>query len=149
MPDGDMMGGGGPGGPGGPGGGPAPGQPPMTPGAIQGGPAGPGSSPAMSPGPGAGAQAQADAMIKAVMPAFHKALSAFPIGSPKYKALLNAVKALADAFGAEEDGAMVPSAIAQLAQQARRGQPQRPGVPPGQAPPGGQPPMKMPQGAMQ
>lgn len=101
----------------------------------------------MSPGPGAGAQAQADAMIKAVMPAFHKALSAFPIGSPKYKSLLNAVKALSDAFGSEQDGAMVPSAISQLAQQARSGRPPRPGVPPGvQAPPGGMPPP--PQGAM-
>jgi hypothetical protein len=87
-------------------------------------------------------------MVSAVMPAFHKALSTYPIGSEKYKALLKAIQALADAFGAEQSKSMVPSAIAQMAQQSRSGSPMKPGVPPGvQPPPGGG--AQPPPGAMQ
>jgi len=117
------------------------------PGNMAGGPGGPGASPATSPGAGAGMQATADAMIKAVMPAMHRSLSAYPIGSPKYKSLLKAIQALSEGFGEDRDNGLVPSAIMNLANQAKspRGKPPMPppgamggggqGIPPG-APPG-------------
>jgi hypothetical protein len=121
----DMAGGGG-GGPGGP-----DAASPVMPGAIQGGPSGPGASQAASPGPGAGKQAAADGMIANALTTFHSALSAYPIGSEKYKAVLAAITSLSKPFAAEGPKRLVASSIAQQAQQANSGQPMKPGVPPG------------------
>ena len=116
---------------------------PKTPGdPVIGGPGGPGSTPATSPGPGAGNEAAADATIKAIIPALHKALAAYQIGSKKYSACLNAIRALTANFGKEQTQPLVPAAIMQLAQAAKSGgpmatsspppiQPQPPAAPPG------------------
>lgn len=96
---------------------------PKMPGNMAGGPSGPGNSPAMSPGAGAGNEAAADAMVKAVIPALHKAMSAYPVGSKKYSAMLNALRALTANFGKETQQPMVPAAILQMAQAAKSGGP--------------------------
>ena len=88
----------------------------------------------MSPGRGAGNEAAADAMIKAVIPALHKAMSAYEIGSKKYAAVLNAIRALTANFGKEQQGAMVPAAIMQMAQAAKSGGPMGTAPPPPIAP---------------
>lgn len=113
---------------------------------VTGGPMGPGSSPATSPGPGAGNEAAADAMLKAIIPAMHKALSAYPVGSKKYAAVLNAIRALTANFGKENQQPMVPAAILQMAQAAKAGSPMATSAPPPiqpqppSAPPGAEPP---------
>lgn len=108
------------------------------------GPPGPGPTPMTTPAAGAGNEAAADGLIKALIPALHKALGAYQIGSKKYAAVLNAIRALTANFGKENQQSLVPSAIMQLAQ-ASRGQglprnPPPPIAPVEQAePPGGMP----------
>jgi hypothetical protein len=77
----------------------------------------------MSPGAGAGNEAAADAMVKAVIPALHKAMSAYQVGSKKYAAVLNSLRALTANFGKETSQPMVPAAILQMAQAAKAGGP--------------------------
>ena len=84
----------------------------------------------MSPGAGAGNEAAADALIKAIMPTLHKALSAYQVGGKKYQSVLRALQALNANFGREQSQPLVPAAIMQLAQNAKQG---GPGA--GQAPP--------------
>ena len=108
---------------------------PVLPGNPAGGPGGPGGSPALAPGAGAGNEAAADASIKAVLPVMHKALSAYPVGSKKYAAVLNALRALTANFGKEDQSAMVPAAIQQMALAAKGGGPlSQPAAPPGLQP---------------
>jgi len=106
---------------------------------MAGAPPGPGSSPVLSPGGGAGNAAAAGAMVKAVMPAMHKALMAYPVGSKEYKAILRALTSLTPIFGQSQDQNLVPPAIMQLAQAAKSGGPVASAPPPGLAaapPPG-------------
>jgi hypothetical protein len=94
----------------------------------------------MSPGAGAGNEAAADATIKALIPGLHKAMAAYPVGSKKYAAVLNALRALTANFGREESTPMVPAALQQLAMAAKSGGPMQGAPPPGLAPappPGG------------
>lgn len=108
---------------------------PALPGNPAGGPGGPGASPAMSPGAGAGNEAAADALVKAILPGMHKALQAYPVGSKKYSAVLNALRALTANFGKEDQGALVPAAIQQMASAAKGSAPlSTPTPPPGIAP---------------
>ena len=112
------------------------------PGSLAGGPSGPGASPVTPSGVGAGNEAMADAVIKAVLPALHKALSAYPIGSPKYQAVLNSIRSLTKNFGKESTGSTVPAALLQIAQAGKSGAPAPQGPPPSiqaapMAPPGG------------
>lgn len=92
------------------------------PGSMAGSPAGPGASPVLSPGGGAGNAAAASGILKSIIPALHNALTAFPVNSPQYKAVDKALSALTPAFGAPQDGNLVPSSIMQLAQAAKSGQ---------------------------
>ncbi len=114
---------------------------------MAGPPPGPGASPVVSPGSGAGNTAAAGAMMKAVMPAMHQALMAFPVGSKEYKAVLRALTSLTPIFGQSQDRNLVPPALLQLAQAAKSGGPIASAPPPGIAPappPGGEsepPPM--------
>ena len=101
---------------------------------IAGGPSGPGATPAMSPGAGAGNEAAADALIKAIMPTLHKALSAYAVGGKKYQSVLRALQALNANFGREQTQPLVPAAIMQLAQNAKSGGPMSTGAPPPVAP---------------
>jgi hypothetical protein len=94
---------------------------PSLPGNPAGGPTGPGASPALSPGDGAGNEAAADATLKGIMPVMHKALQSYPVGSKKYGAVLNALRALTANFGKEDQASMVPAAIQQMAQAAKGG----------------------------
>lgn len=91
------------------------------PGSLSGGPPGPGASPITSVGAGAGNEAMADSVIKAIIPALHKALSSYQIGSKKYNSVINALRALTSNFGKENQESMVPAALLQLQQQARSG----------------------------
>lgn len=116
------------------------GAPPSLPGNPAGGPVGPGSSPALAPGGGSGNEAAADALIKGLMPALYKTLLAYPVGSKKAKAVLNAVRALQSTFPADEDMEVVPAAIQRAAMANRPGGPPTP--PPGLAP--SKPPMMPP-----
>jgi hypothetical protein len=84
----------------------------------------------MSPGQGAGNEAAADALIKAVMPTLHKALSAYQVGGKKYQSVLRALQALNANFGREQAQPLVPSAIMQLAQNAKAGGPMQTSAPP-------------------
>src|SRR5215472_18191904 len=91
---------------------PIPGRPPMGGGPMlpknpMGGPGGPGGTPMTAPGAGAGNEAAADATIRAVLPSLHKALSAYPVDSKKYKGLLNALRALTANFGSSNAGNLV------------------------------------------
>lgn len=94
---------------------------PSLPGSPMGGPSGPGAPPMASAGGGAGNEAAADSMIAAVMGTLHKAMQAYPLGSKKYSAVLNAVRALSANFGKQETQAMVPAAIKQLGMNAKPG----------------------------
>ena len=117
-----------------------------------GGPAGPGASPMTSPGPGAGNEAATDALVSGVMQTLYKALQAYPLGSKKQQAVLNAVRALTANFSKQETAGMVPASIQQMAMNARPGAgplgnappaPIAPAPPPGAGPgaaPGGPPP---------
>lgn len=73
------------------------------------------------------------------MPGLHKALGAFPVGSPKYKAVLSSIKALMPVFGGPEEKSLVPAAISQMATAAKGGGPvmsaPAPGLAPGPTPP--------------
>lgn len=111
------------------------GPPPKLPGNPLGGPPGPGATPAMAPGGGKGNEAAADSMISAILPAMHKALSAYAVGSKKYAAVLNALRALTANFGKEQQQTLVPSAVTNMAMAAKGGQPLEPAPPPGVAPP--------------
>lgn len=110
---------------------------PALPGNMAGGPTGPGASPALAPGDGAGNMAAADAMVKAIIPALHKALSAYPIGSKQYKGVMRALSSLTAEFGQENKQSMVPAAIMQMAQAAKGGTPMPGAPPPGIAPTAG------------
>jgi hypothetical protein len=105
-----------------------------------------------SPGPGAGNEAATDALVSGVMQTLYKALQAYPLGSKKQQAVLNAVRALTANFAKQENAGLVPSAITQMAMNARPGggplanappPPLAPAPPPGMtgkppgAPPGG------------
>jgi hypothetical protein len=103
----------------------------------------------LAPGNGAGNEAAADAMVHAILPAMHKALSAYPVGSKKYAAVLNALRALTANFGKEQSSGMVPAAIMQMAQASKGGSPMGAAPPPGLAPapaPGATPPEPNPMG---
>lgn len=119
---------------------------PSIPGSITGGPSGPGASPVMSPGGGAGNEAMADAAINAAIPSLHRALGAYAIGSKKYNGVLNAIRALTANFGKEHQESMVPAALLQMSQAAKRnaplpGSPPPPMAPGRSAPPPGLPPV--------
>lgn len=94
----------------------------------------------MAPGAGAGNEAAADAVVKSLIPGLHKAMAAYPVGSKKYAAVLNALRALTANFGREESAPMVPAALQQLAMANKGGGPMQGAPPPGLAPappPGG------------
>jgi len=114
------------------------GKAPVLPGSPMGGPAGPGATSMTAPGAGAGNEAAADAQIKAVLPTMHKALSAYPVDSKKYKGLLNALRALTANFGGSSaTESIVPAAIQQMAMNAKgQGQGMPPMPPPGLKPAG-------------
>lgn len=81
-------------------------------------------------------------MIQSILPAMHKALSAYSVGSKKYAAVLNALRALTANFGKEQTQSMVPAALLQMAQAAKGGTPMSSAPPPGIAPapaPGAEP----------
>lgn len=90
---------------------------------ISGGPSGPGASPVTPTGAGAGGEAAADAVIKAIIPALHRAMSAYPIGGKKYTAVLNSLRALTANFGKEQQESMVPAALLQMMQASRSAAP--------------------------
>ena len=117
---------------------------PALPGNPMGGPSGPGAPPMASPGGGAGNEAATDALVSGVMQTLYKALQAYPLGSKKQQAVLNAVRALTANFAKQEGQALVPSAIQQMAMNAKPGGPMAnapmppiaPAPPPGGPPPG-------------
>lgn len=116
------------------------GKAPVLPGNPMGGPQGPGATSMTAPGGGAGNEAAADAQIKAVLPTMHKALSAYPVDSKKYKGLLNALRALTANFGSSTTESIVPAAIQQMAMNAKgQGQGMPPMPPPGLKPAGLEP----------
>jgi len=88
---------------------------PALPGNPMGGPAGPGGGPMASPGGGAGNEAATDALIAGVMQTLYKALQAYPLGSKKNQAVLNAIRALSANFARQETNQLVPAAIQQMA----------------------------------
>ena len=92
---------------------------PALPGNPMGGPSGPGAPPMASPGGGAGNEAATDALVSGVMQTLYKALQAYPLGSKKQQAVLNAVRALTANFAKQEGQALVPSAIQQMAMNAK------------------------------
>ena len=96
---------------------------PIQPKSPLGTPSGPGATPAASPGGGAGNEAAATAIVKATLAGMHKALGAFPVGSPKYKAVLSSIKALMPVFDAPDEKSLVPAAIQQMASAAKGGGP--------------------------
>ena len=95
------------------------GKAPVLPGSPMGGPAGPGATSMTAPGAGAGNEAAADAQIKASLPTLHKALAAYPVGSKKYAAVLNALRALTANFGKSDTESIVPAAIQQMMMNAK------------------------------
>ena len=94
-------------------GGPLPGKPAL-PGNPMGGPSGPGAPPMAAPGAGAGNEAATDAMVAGVMQTLYKALQAYPLGSKKNGAVLNAIRALSANFATEKDNQLVPAAIRKM-----------------------------------
>jgi len=85
-------------------------------------------------------------MIAAMMQGLYKCLQAYPLGSKKNQAVLNAIRALSANFAKQEQGNLVPAAIQQLALSNKPGpmaglRPQ--GMMPA-APPGGAPPPNLP-----
>ena len=117
---------------------------PALPGNPMGGPSGPGAPPMASPGGGAGNEAATDALVSGVMQTLYKALQAYPLGSKKQQAVLNAVRALTANFAKQEGQALVPSAIQQMAMNAKPSGPMAnapmPPIPPAPPPGGGAPP---------
>lgn len=73
------------------------------------------------------------------MPLLRLAMMAYPIGSKEEKALSRALSSLTPVFAKVQDEALVPSAIVDMAQQARNRGPMASAPPPGiqPAPPGG------------
>jgi hypothetical protein len=116
-------------------GGPMP-KAPGLPGNPMGGPGGPGGSPMASPGAGAGNEAATDALIAGVMQTLYKALQAYPLGSKKNQAVLNAIRALSANFAKQEGQQLVPAAIQQLAMNAKPAGPLAGARPPGIMPMG-------------
>jgi len=118
---------------------------PALPGNPMGGPGGPGASPITSPGGGAGNEAATDGLIAGVMQTLYKALQAYPLGSKKNQAVLNAIRALSANFAKQETQALVPAAIQQMAMNTKPGGPMAnapmppiaPAPPPGAGGPGG------------
>jgi len=104
---------------------------PVMPGNPMGGPAGPGGSPMASPGAGAGNEAATDALVAGVMQTLYKALQAYPLGSKKNQAVLNAIRALSANFSKQEGQQLVPAAIQQLAMNAKPAGPLAGAKPPG------------------
>jgi hypothetical protein len=96
-----------------------------------------------SPGAGAGNEAATDALIAGVMQTLYKALQAYPLGSKKNGAVLNAIRALSANFAKQEGNALVPAAIQQMAMAAKPGGPMAnaPMPPISNAPPPGMPPL--------
>jgi hypothetical protein len=92
---------------------------PMLPGNPAGGPGGPGASPMVAPGHGAGNEAATDAMVAGVMQTLYKALQAYPLGSKKNQAVLNAIRALSPNFAEQKNQALVPAAIQQMAMSSK------------------------------
>jgi hypothetical protein len=76
----------------------------------------------------------ADSVVRAIIPGLHKALAAYQIGSKKYSAVLNAIRALTANFGKEQQSSAVPAALLQLGQAARTGSPLPSSPPPGITP---------------
>jgi hypothetical protein len=101
------------------------------PGNPMAGPGGPGGSPMTSPGAGAGNEAATDALIAGIMGTLYKALQAYPLGSKKNGAVLNAIRALSANFAKQEGQALVPAAIQQLAMNAKPAGPLAGARPPG------------------
>ena len=116
---------------------------PSLPGNPMGGPPGPGASPMTTPGGGPGAEAATDAKVAKVMETLYAALQAYPLGSKKQQAVLNAVRALTANFAKQADAGQVPPAITQMALNPR---PANAAPMPPMAPPGG-PPGAAPGGA--
>lgn len=118
---------------------------PMLPKNPMGGPSGPGAAPMAGAGGGAGNEAAADAQIAATMQVLYKALQAYPLGSKKNAAVLNAIRALSSNFGKQEDQKLVPAAIQQMAMASKPAGPMSsatmppiaPAPPGGAMPPGG------------
>lgn len=96
-----------------------------------------------SPGAGAGNEAATDALVSGVMQTLYKALQAYPLGSKKQQAVLNAVRALTANFAKQENQGLVPASIQQMAMNAKPGGPlaNAPPAPLAPAPPPGGPKM--------
>lgn len=112
---------------------------------MPGGPSGvdnaPRGAPMMTPQVPAGEQEEAKVQISMATKVLTKALAVFGPHGPKGTALMTAIKALAKAFGADEESTdeLQPAAIKQmLAGLGGPGTPPGGGPPPG--PPGGGPP---------
>ena len=75
----------------------------------------------LSPGGGKGNFAAALAQGKAVMPILHQMLSAVPVDSKEYKAILKMITAGSSIFGAPQEGNLVPAAATQIANAAKTG----------------------------
>lgn len=93
------------------------------PGAMAGSPPGPGSSPVAAPGAGAGNEAAARAALKGSFPILYKLLSAFPVGSEDWENVQKMIQAGGKIVGKMHDESLVPSAIQQMALQAKQGGP--------------------------
>jgi len=111
------------------------------PGNMAGGPPGPGAPLPTTAGIGAGNEAGADALINAILPTLHRALTSYPAGSKKYMAVLHAIKSLAPTFEKGQTQGLVPAGILQMAQMAKQGGPMAGAPPP---PLAAQPPKGMP-----
>jgi hypothetical protein len=96
---------------------------PMLPGNPMGGPNGPGAPTMTAPGHGAGNEAATDALVAGVMQTLYKALQAYPLGSKKNQAVLNAIRALSTNFAEQKTQALVPAAIQQMAMNSKPGGP--------------------------
>jgi len=90
----------------------------MLPGNPMGGPAGPGATPMTAPGAGAGNEAATDGLIAGIMPTLLKALQAYPLGSKKGQAVLNAYRALSTNFNENKQTSLAQPALQQLAMNA-------------------------------
>lgn len=86
---------------------------------MAGSPAGPGAGAPVSPGGGAGNNAAARGILTSIIPALHRALMAFPVNSPEYKAVDKMLAAATPVFGKANDQNLVPAAVAQLGNAAR------------------------------
>jgi len=109
---------------------------PGIPGNIAGGPQGAGPSPIASSGDGAGKQAAADAVMMRITQEMLRALSAYPVGSDKQQAIMDALKPMMKLFSRAASAPLQPVAAQAMAQQT--GKPMET-APPGTAMGGGGP----------